>query len=268
LKRAAAVLGLAVLGLAGYAPAGETTYNFSGEWILNTEKSEPPSRTATGQGADASRGGIRTDGPMADYPSYGGGYPRTGGTGTVAPGSGYPRTGGSGPVPGGSGPVPGGSGTVVPGYGVDYPAPGNVRNPIVGVYTAPDAGIYGGMSGSTSLVAKDAPWVLTLTGTSLSIRNDYKINGRNFPHIETYVLDGKKHEETIAGRRGDIVKTTRASLKKNKIKIEITMIDQQGNRSINEKEFKLSKDGATLTLEETQELIYQRITEKQVFDRR
>jgi len=46
------------------------------------------------------------------------------------------------------------------------------------------------------------------------------------------------------------------------------MIDQQGNRSINEKEFKLSKDGATLTLEETQELIYQRITEKQVFDRR
>lgn len=139
--------------------------------------------------------------------------------------------------------------------------PGAMGGPI------PNIGAGAGTMDVESQIAADMPWTLELTGKTLRIMNTHVINGNYIPHFESYLLDGKSHEERTPDVDGEIVKTTKSSLKKNKIQIEVKVFDAKGNRSITRKELEVSKDGQSLSVKITQELKYFLTTEKKVLDR-
>ena len=158
------------------------------------------------------------------------------------------------------GPRAGGMGGNVPG-GAGGTGPGMMGGQI------PNIGMGTATVDAQSLVAPHIPWTIELTGKNLRIMNTHAVNGNYFPNFESYLLDGKSHEERTPDVDGEIVKTTKSSRKKNRIEIEVKVFDAKGNRSITRKELELSKDGRTLTVKITQELKYLLTTEKKVLDR-
>lgn len=237
MKRLAAIIGFVLLSLAWNASAEEQTVNFSGEWTFNQEKSDSTSRvTPIGSAAAAKV-------PVGRVP-----YPK------MQAG----RAAGA-KLPPGVQPKP--KAPISP----PVAARGAVMNPNV----MTGRGFGGGTFDGTTPVATDVPLVITQTATEMHIVNALSINGKNVPNTETYKLDGNKYKETIQDNSGsEITREIEASLKKNKIKIEIVTDTPERGRFRTTREFTLSEDGRTLTVEASFQGPKALSSQKMVYDRR
>ena len=129
-------------------------------------------------------------------------------------------------------------------------------------------GMLAGIINPMSDTAKDIPWDIDLRDKVLRINNSYRsVNGENTPNFETYLLDGKTRKEKITQGMGEVVKTTRASINKNKIKIEIKISPERGQKSSMKREFTLSKDGKSMKINTFRDFSFIVINEKEVFER-
>ena len=83
------------------------------------------------------------------------------------------------------------------------------------------------------------------------------MDGKEAPIIENYTLDEKKLEEMVQApfSTEKVKKTTKAKLKKNKFRVDIVTAGVPPQPQTNlKKEYELSKDGKTLTLEVTNDM--------------
>ena len=212
------------------ASAADPEADFTGSWIFNTEKSDPVARV-TPIGRAAGPGAMTAAGP-GSRPPIGRQAP---------PGNPPPKQ------------SPAGNPQRVP---EALQSPGVFR------------GIGGGTFDGTIPVATDVPLVLTRTGTELQVVNALRIKGMSVPNKESYTLDGKKHEDTVKGNAGSGVKREiKASLKKNRIKIEIVNTYPDGGKFRTTREFSLSGDGKTLTVEASSQTPHLLSSQKMVYDR-
>ena len=213
MKRLTTVIGFMYLSLCLSVPASGQTENFSGKWIFNKEKSDPAPRvTPVGRTSPSPK--TRTGPPIRPETQR-----------KLSPGVQRP---------------------------VDLPplAKKQVAAPNVmrgkGIGSVPGGATFDGVT----RVADDVPLVITLTGKQMQIVNALRVNDNNVPNTETYTLDGKKHKKTIQSISGvGLNREIQASLKKNKITIEVVTLDPQGKKLRTTRTFSLSEDGRTLTVE-------------------
>ena len=237
MKRAAAAIIFLALGLGLNASAEDPAMNFSGRWIFNDEKSDPVARvTPIGRAA-----GLQTQ--------VGGGADVRTPTGRQA-----------GPnAPAGKVPP---AGKIPPGGNA-----GRIADPGTGGRIG--YGIGGGTFDGTTPVANDVPLIMNHTGTELEIANALRVNGMNVPNRESYTLDGKKYEEAARGNAGvEGTREVKASLKKNRIKIEVVNLYPEGRKFRTTREFSLSEDGMTLTVEASSQSAYLLSSQKMVYDKK
>ncbi|MBN2320474.1 MAG: hypothetical protein JXR49_15455 [Acidobacteria bacterium] len=231
MKRPAAVIGSMCFSLVLSVLASGQTGNFSGKWILNNEKSDSEPRvTPIGRTASPRKPIGRTVRPHPPLKNP----PGAKSSANLPPTAKIPSA-----APGG-----GTSGNRI-GY------------------------VYGSASfdGSTP-VADDVPLVITQTAKQMRIVNALKVKGANVPNTETYTLDGKKYEKTIQGISGtELKREIKASLKKNKITIEVVTLDPQGRKFRTTREFSLSEDGQTLTVELSSQSQNYLSSQKMVYDK-
>ena len=231
MKRLAAFIGSVCLSLGLMGPAQDQTGNFSGKWILNNEKSDSEPRvTPIG----------RTAGPKTPMGPTARPHPPVQNTPGAKSPAGLPpnaKTPGTSPVGGMSG------------NGIGY--------------------VYGGASfNGLTPIADDVPLIITQTETQMRIVNALRVNGNNVPNDETYILDGKAHEETIQDNSDtELKREIKASLKKNKITIEVVTPNPQGRMFRTTREFSLSKDGRTLTVKVSAQSQYFLSSQKMVYDK-
>ncbi len=127
---------------------------------------------------------------------------------------------------------------------------------------------FGGTFDGTIPIAIDVPLVITQTATEMHIANALKINGKNVPNKEIYKLDGEKHQVTIQDNSGTEVKREiKASLKKDKIIIEVITNTPNRGRFRTTREFALSEDGRTLTVKASSQSPYLLSSQKLVYDK-
>ena len=232
MKQFSAVVILLALGAALNASAKDPVADFSGRWIFNTEKSDPVARvTPIGRAA---------------------GFQAPTGTGAG------PRA----PV----GPAAQSNTNTWP---AQKPPPGNVNNiPNAKTGVGVGRGIGAGTFDGKTPVAKEVPLVITVTETELIVVNALKINGMSVPNKESYRLDKKKYEETARDGAGEEIKREiKVSLKKNKITIEILNISKDGGKFRTTRDFLLSEDGKTLTVEASSQAPNLLSSQKMVYDR-
>jgi hypothetical protein len=139
-------------------------------------------------------------------------------------------------------------------------------------------GGFGGMGGGFPGGGKGpqtppvpAPMVIQQTESDMRITSIWKgMDGKDMPIIENYKLDGKDLVEMmpVPNSENKIKKTTKAKLKKNKFQVEIeTSAPPPQGQSGTKKEYEVSKDGKTLTLEITTSMGMFRTIQKQVYNR-
>lgn len=136
-------------------------------------------------------------------------------------------------------------------------------------------GFGGGMGGPSAKSPQPppppAPMTIEQTESEMRITTSWKgMDGKEMPIVETYKLDGKDLVEMlpIPNSENKIKKTTKAKMKKNKfdLSIETSAPPPQGMSSTR-KEYELSKDGKTLTMEITMNMGMYRTVQKQVYNR-
>jgi hypothetical protein len=103
-----------------------------------------------------------------------------------------------------------------------------------------------------------SPLIIEQTESAMKITSMMKgMDGNDAPIIEDYKLDGKKLEEMVQApfSTEKVKKTTKANVKKNKFRVDIVTagVPPQPQTAL-KKEYELSKDGKTLTLEVTNDM--------------
>jgi hypothetical protein len=159
-----------------------------------------------------------------------------------------PGNSGVGDVSRGGGGFGGGFGGGMPGGGFGGGMPG-------GGMPGGGMGGPGGAGAGKGPQAPQNPSPLTIeqTESEMKITSIMKgMDGKEAPIIENYTLDEKKLEEMVQApfSTEKVKKTTKAKLKKNKFRVDIVTagVPPQPQTSL-KKEYELSKDGKTLTLE-------------------
>ena len=231
MKRLAAVIGSMCLSLGLCVQASGQTGNFSGKWILNKEKSDPAPRvTPVGRTTPSPK--TRTGPPIG------------------------PKTQRKLPA-GARNPA-----DLPPLAKKQATAPNVMRGQ--GIGSVPGGATFDG----TTRVADDVPLVITQTAKQMRIVNALRVNDNNVPNTETYMLDGKKHEVTFQANSGsELTRETKASLKKNKITIEVVTLDPQGRKLRTTRTFSLSEDGGTLTVEVSSQSLTFLSSQKLVYEK-
>jgi len=93
------------------------------------------------------------------------------------------------------------------------------------------------------------------------------------PFIETFVCDGKQHEEMVnsLGSPDKTKQTTKATLKKDKFVVERINFSPAGAngsmQTLTKRTYALSKDGKTMTLETATQNTFMSNILKQVYNR-
>lgn len=113
-------------------------------------------------------------------------------------------------------------------------------------------GMGGGLPGSkpNQPPAEPAPLVIEQTENEIQIKSTAKgMGGADTPITESHKLDGKDLVEMVPypNSPDPVKRTTKVSLKKNKLQIKQTTATPQGDNEI-KKDYSLSKDGKKLTL--------------------
>ena len=103
-----------------------------------------------------------------------------------------------------------------------------------------------------------SPLTIEQTENVMKITSIMKgMDGKEAPIIESFTLDEKKLEEMVQApfSTEKVKKTTKAKLKKNKFRVDVVTagVPPQPQTSM-KKEYELSKDGKTLTLEVTNDM--------------
>jgi len=123
----------------------------------------------------------------------------------------------------------------------------------------PGGGMGGGMPrggtrgpGMGTVPAQTPPMIIEQNETQLKISRTGMVQGKPTPVFETYLLDGEEHAQTtqIPGSPDPIKVVTSTKLKKNSLQVHITTYGPK-NKGEMKREFSLSKDGKTLTVNST-----------------
>jgi hypothetical protein len=132
-------------------------------------------------------------------------------------------------------------------------------------------GMPGGKGGGGAQPSQQtAPLVIQQTENEMHISNTVKgMDGKDIPMAEHYKLDGKEVVAMVPvpNSPNQVKITTKATSKKSKLQIRQTTISPQGN-SESKKEYTMSKDGKTLTLEIMTTMLTFQSIQKLVYNRR
>lgn len=156
------------------------------------------------------------------------------------------------------------------GMGGGMPPGGGMGGPGGGM-GGPGGGMPGGAGGGRGPQApqQPVPVVIQQTESEMHITSTMKgMDGKEIPIIENYKLDGKELVEMVPvpNSADKFKKTTKATLKKNKFQVRIATSTPQGLSETN-KEYSLSKDGKTLTLEISTSMSMFRSIQKLVYNK-
>jgi hypothetical protein len=126
----------------------------------------------------------------------------------------------------------------------------------------------GGRAGGRGAAAptEEPPMVIHQSETELEISRTAKVNGQDVPVVDKYKTDGSEAISSVPiPNSADQIKiSTKAKLKKNKLVIQTTNYYPQGKSEI-KREYTLSKDGKTLTLNTTNVGARGQLVQKQIF---
>jgi hypothetical protein len=125
----------------------------------------------------------------------------------------------------------------------------------------------GGRSGRGPVATtEEPPMLIRQSETELEISRTAKVNGQDVPVVDKYKTDGSEVISSVPiPNSPDRVKiSTKAKLKKNKLVIQTTNYYPQGKSTI-KREYTLSKDGKTLTLNTTNVGARGQLVQKQIF---
>ncbi len=227
MKRLITILGLLGLFLCVTVWAADESADFSGTWVINEAKSDAVAKPIMGPGNSGVGDVSRGSGGFGG--GMGGGFPGGG------MGGGFPGGGMGGPGGGMGG--PGGTAGKMP------PPPSN-PTPVVIEQSATEMKITGYMKG---------------------------MDGKDMPIPELYKLDEKELVEMVQApfSKEKVKKTTKAKLKKNKFQVRIETANpppMQGSTEV-KKDYSLSKDGQTLTLEISNNMGFSRTVQKLVYNK-
>ena len=136
----------------------------------------------------------------------------------------------------------------------------------------------GGAAGRGSMGGPGAftppPLTIEQNGNEVKLITKMQVNGKEMPpFIETFVCDGKQHEEMvpIQGSQDKLPQKTKATLKKDKLVVErIDFSPPSANGSmqtLTKRTYTLSKDGKTMTLETAIQNTMMSNIQKQVYNR-
>ncbi len=130
----------------------------------------------------------------------------------------------------------------------------------------------GGMGGPGAFTPP--PLTIEQNGNEVKLITKMQVNGKDMPPFtETFVCDGKQHEEVVAtpGSPDKGKQTTKATLKKDKFVVErVNYSPPSANGSmqtLTKRTYTLSKDGKTMTLETTTQSTFMSNIQKQVYNR-
>jgi hypothetical protein len=131
-------------------------------------------------------------------------------------------------------------------------------------------GMRSGMPGAGGVIAvkDEPPMIIRQSETELEIARTLKVNGKDVPVVDKYKTDGSEAVSMmpIPNSSDQIKISTKATLKKNKFEVRTTNFYPQGKTEI-KREYTLSKDGQTLTLNTTNVSSRGQLVQKQVFHR-
>jgi hypothetical protein len=110
------------------------------------------------------------------------------------------------------------------------------------------------------------PMVIEQSGTDLKISRTSRIQGKEVPVTETYILDGAEHAQTtqLSGSPDPVKVVTSAKPKKNSVLVRI-LINNPNNKTEVKREFLLSKDGKTLTVKSSSKTQMGEMIQDQVY---
>jgi hypothetical protein len=118
------------------------------------------------------------------------------------------------------------------------------------------------------------PLTIEQNGDEVKLITKMQVNGKEMPpFIETFVCDGKQHEEMVnyLGSPDKTKQTTKATLKKDKFVVErVNFSPPSANGSmqtLTKRTYALSKDGKTMTLETAIQNTMMSNIQKQVYNR-
>jgi hypothetical protein len=129
-----------------------------------------------------------------------------------------------------------------------------------------------GGAGKTPPPQNPSPLVIEQTDTEMKITSTMKgMDGKDMPMAESYKFDDKDLVEMVSApfSKEQVKKTTKTKLKKNKFQVRIITMNappMQGSTEL-KKEYTLSKDGKTLTLEVLSEMGFGRTIQKLVYNK-
>jgi hypothetical protein len=118
------------------------------------------------------------------------------------------------------------------------------------------------------------PLTIEQNGDEVKLITKMQVNGKEMPpFIETFVCDGKQHEEMVnyLGSPDKTKQTTKATLKKDKFVVERINFSPAGAngsmQTLTKRTYALSKDGKTMTLETATQNTFMSNILKQVYNR-
>jgi hypothetical protein len=140
--------------------------------------------------------------------------------------------------------------------------------------TKPDYGSGGGRSDGgmrgfgrgPQSATPSVPMVIEQNGTDLKISRTSRVQGKEVPVTETYILDGADHAQTtqVSGSPDPVKGVTNAKPKKNSVLVRI-LINNPSNKTEVKREFLLSKDGKTLTVKSSNKTQMGEMIQDQVY---
>ena len=127
-------------------------------------------------------------------------------------------------------------------------------------------GMPGGMAGPASV--ENPPLVIQQSESELEISRIVKANGKETPLVDKYKFDGSEnvYMVQVPNSPNPVKVSTKATLKKNKFVVIMTSFNPQG-KSEQRREYSLSKDGKTLTLNTTNTSMKGQLVQKQVYQK-
>jgi len=110
------------------------------------------------------------------------------------------------------------------------------------------------------------PMVIEQNGTDLKISRTSRLQGKEVPVTENYILDGADHAQTtqLSGSPDPVKIVTSAKPKKNSVLVRI-LINNPNNKTEVKREFLLSKNGKTLTVKSSNKTQMGEMIQEQVY---
>ena len=126
-------------------------------------------------------------------------------------------------------------------------------------------GMPGGGAGGMKL-PEPKPLVIQQNGIEIQISQTIAMNGKEIPMVEKYKLDGSEDVKMmpVPNVQEPVKIVTTATAKKNKFKLR-TISYFPKNKTDLKKEYSLSKDGKTLSVNTTNTTIYGDLVQKQIY---